>query len=457
MTHFDIEGTPYGYDDSQEFEFRTLSDRVATMREQGRLSPDVLHRIRKHFRIKSIYHSNAIEGNLLAVGETRQVVELGLTITGKPLKDQAEARNLSEALDLLEQLASVNDQPITQNDLRQLHAFVLDGIHEEAGSYRSVPVSISGSSYEPTAPESVPSEMTEFSDWLMDASTPEPCEFASFRGLVVAATAHTWFVTIHPFIDGNGRVGRLLMNLMLMRYGFPIAIITKEDRLRYYDALELSQTSDLTPLMALVAECIEESLEEYESAAQEQREQAEWAQSLAAKFTQPERVRAENEYEVWKSAMELLKSYMQQTVNVLSQAAQMGDFFLKDFGNLEFERYAALRHGESAKRTWFLRVDFRRGETSARYLFFFGHTSQKLKGRCDVTLHVAREEPASSFHYESIEYLQAENLPGLIEVGYEMKKERFVVRLRDGRSRVSGVEELIRRFFEDVIAKHFGT
>lgn len=459
MTHLDIQGTPYAYDDSQEIEFRKLADRVGTLRKQGRLSPDVLHRIRKHFRIKSIYHSNAIEGNLLAVGETRQVVELGLTITGKPLKDQAEARNLSHALDLLEQLASVNDQPITQKDLRQLHAFVLKGIDEDAGSYRSVPVSISGSTYEPTAPESVPSEMTQFSDWLMGASTPEPTrEFASFHGLVAAAAAHTWFVTIHPFIDGNGRVARLLMNLMLMRYGFPIAIITKEDRLRYYDALELSQTSDLTPFMALVAECIEESLEEYEFAAQEQLEQAEWAQSLAEKFTQPERLRAENEYEVWKSAMELLKSYMQQTVDLLSEAAAtMGDVYLKDFGSLEFEKYAALRHGESAKRTWFLRVDFRRGETSARYLFFFGHTSQSLKGRCDVTLHVAREEPSGSFHYERTEYLQAENLPGLIEVGYEMKKERFVVRLRNGRSRVSGVEKLSKRFFDDVIERHFRT
>ena len=81
------------------------------MRAQGSLSPEVLYRIRKHFRIKSIYHSNAIEGNLLAVGETRQVVALGLTITGKPLKDQAEARNLSQALDFLEKLAGMQIPP----------------------------------------------------------------------------------------------------------------------------------------------------------------------------------------------------------------------------------------------------------------------------------------------------------------------------------------------------------
>ena len=113
MAHIEIDGTPYVYDESTSSDFSELAGRVKTMRAQGSLSPDVLYRIRKHFKIKNIYHSNAIEGNLLAVGETRQVVELGLTITGKSLKDQAEARNLSHALDFLEKLAENADRPIT--------------------------------------------------------------------------------------------------------------------------------------------------------------------------------------------------------------------------------------------------------------------------------------------------------------------------------------------------------
>ena len=455
MSHVDIDGTAHVYDDARLPDFEQLADRVRKMRAQGRLSPDVLHRIRKHFRIKNIYHSNAIEGNALAVGETRQVVEHGLTITGKPLKDQAEARNLSHALDFLEELAGNSDRPIAENDVRQLHALVLHGITDEAGTYRSTVVSISGSDYSPPGPESVPAQMEEFGRWLAHASIPRDGTFAGVLGLVAAAVAHTWFVTVHPFIDGNGRVARLLMNLMLMRYGYPIAIVTKEDRLRYYDALEISQTSDLTPFIVLLAECIEESLEEYEAAAEEQREQNEWVAALAAKFTKPERIRAENEYEVWKSAMELLKSHLQQTVNVFDEVADYGHVYLKDFGNLEFEKYSALRRGESAKRTWFLRVDFRRRDTTARYLFFFGHASHAMRSRCDVTLHVAREEPAGSFHYERLEYIESPNVPDLVEVGYEMSKERFVVRMRNGRSRVSGVEEFTQRFFRDIVAKHF--
>ena len=457
MSHVEIDGTDYVYDDTRLPDLKALAGRVRAMRDQGRLSPDVLYRIRKYFRIKNIYHSNAIEGNVLAVGETRQVVEHGLTITGKPLKDQAEARNLSHALDFLEELAVNTHTPITENDVRQIHTLVLDGLSDEAGAYRSVPVTISGSDYLPPGPESIPAQMEEFGHWLSDGSIPGDEDFAGPSGLVAAAAAHTWFVTVHPFIDGNGRVARLLMNLMLMRHGFPIAIITKEDRLRYYDALEISQASDLTPFVVLLAECIAESLEEYEAAAEEQREQTEWATSLAEKFTQPERIRAENEYEVWKNAMELLKSYLQQTVDVFNQATPYGSVYLKDFGSLEFEKYSALRRGESAKRTWFLRVDFRRGDTLARYLFFFGYASYPIRARarCDVTLHVAREEPPSSFNYERLEHIQSSNVPDLAEIGYEMSKERFVVRMRNGRTRTNRVEEFTKLFFEDVVQKHF--
>ena len=159
-------------------------------------------------------------------------------------------------------------------------------------SYRTGPVTISGSIYPPPGPESVPVKMAEFGRWLSDISVPADDAFAGVEGFFAAAVAHTWLVTVHPFVDGNGRMARLLMNLLLMRHGYPIAIVTKEDRLRYYDALEFSQACDLTPFVVLVAECIKESLKEYEAAAKEQREQIGWATSLAQRFTQPERIRS---------------------------------------------------------------------------------------------------------------------------------------------------------------------
>ena len=460
MSLIDIPGTSYCYEESLGGELRKLSERVKHMRAEGRLSPDVLHRIRKFFRLKNIYHSNAIEGNILDVGETRQVVELGLTITGKPLKDQAEARNLSEALDLLEDLAKDADKPLTESDIRQVHLLVLKGIDDGAGAYRSVPVEISGSKFLPPGPESVAAEMREFAGWIGNSSAPSDEAFAGVGGLITAAVAHTWLVRVHPFIDGNGRVARLLMNLLLMRYGFPIAIISKEDRLRYYDTLEVSQSSDLSPFINLLTECIEESLEEYERAAEEQREQNEWVQSLAQKFSRSERTRAENEYEVWRNAMELLKSHLRQIANILNETPDFtafGEVYFKDFGNLEFEKYASLRFGDSAKRTWFFRVDFRKGDKSARYLFFFGCSSWTLRQRCDVTLHVAREEPPGSYHYERLERFDASNIPDVVELGYEMSKEQFVVRGRNDSVVFRRVEEFGKKFFEDIVDKHFKT
>ena len=452
--HVDIANTPYCYDNLSQVNFEKLAGRVKAMRINGSLSPNVLYRIRSYFKIKSIYHSNAIEGNQLNIGETREVVEHGLTITGVPLKDQAEARNLSHALDFFEEIASDSTKPITETELRQIHELVLKDISEQAGVYRSVPVAISGSEYNPPGPESVGAEMRDLGSWLSTVSTPNQEKLATVSGLLNAAVAHTWFVTIHPFIDGNGRVARLLMNLMLMRYGFPIAIISKDDRLRYYDTLEQSQATDLSSFIVLITECIEESLEEYEAAAEEEEDRKEWTRTLAGKFSESERLQWENKYEVWKNAMELLKSSLRDIVGSFNHAAgYSARLFFKDFGNLEFEKYSALRAGESAKRTWFLRIDFRQGDKIvARYLFFFGSASYQMRSRlCWVTLHVAREEPMNSYHYERLEDIEAEDIPNIVEVGYAITKERFVIRPKTARPHFSRVEDFGKKFFQQVI------
>lgn len=452
-----IDGTPYEVDEILVAKIRGISERVSNMRATGALSLDVLSRLRRFFKIKNIYNSNAIEGNQLDIGETRLVVEQGLTLTGKPLKDQAEAKNLSEAIDFLEKLASDPERPITEADLRQLHYLVLKEIRDaDAGQYRSVPVEISGSAYKPPPPESVAPQMAEYGRWLAEISVPAN-KWNFDHALLLAAAAHTWLVTIHPFIDGNGRVSRLVLNLILIRYGYPIAVITKADRSRYYDSLEISQSSDLTAITSLVAECVEESLEEYEAAVEEHREQLEWAQSIAERFQQSARIRAENEYEVWRNAMELLKSIFKQIAELLDQSAQLAEVWFKDFGQLELEKYLALKSNVSAKRTWSFRVDFRSGSKAARYLFFFGTPSFAMRGHSEVSLHVAREEPAGSFNYERLEHLSAPNVPSLVEVGYEASREEFVTRKKSGIVSDAKVDKLCRDFFAEVINHHFST
>lgn len=452
-----IKETPYEVEATQLELLNSIGDRVSTMRGMGSLTPAVLSTLRQYFRIKNIYHSNAIEGNSLNVGETRTVVELGLTITGKPLKDQAEAKNLSAALDFLEELAKNSERAITESDVRQIHLLVLKGINDnDAGRYRSTNVEIGGSQFKPPPPESVAVEMKQFGQWLQKASVPNVL-FVQREAIFAASAAHTWFVTIHPFIDGNGRVARLLMNLILMRFGFPIAVVTREDRLRYYDALESSQGSDLTPFVALIAECIAESLEEYEEAAREQRENTEWAKSLASKFDQKERVLAANHYEVWKNKMELLRSLFRQSAEILSATANYGSIFVRDFGMLEFEKYLSLKNFGSAKKTWFFRLDFASGgKTTARYLFFFGSPSYALNRKTDVTLHISREEPVGSAHYEKIDILSAPNVPSFVEIGYQSDEEVCVVRTKSGGTHSEKSEAVCRKFITAVIEKHFG-
>ncbi|MFN7923059.1 MAG: Fic family protein [Bryobacteraceae bacterium] len=432
----EIGGTSYAYQHWIVSRLGALAARVEAMRSAESLSSDVLVRLRRFFRIKHVYHSNAIEGNTLNVGETRLVVEEGLTISGKPLKDSLEAKNLAGALDLLEEMAESRERAIREVDIRQIHQAVLSGVDDvNAGRYRTAPVEIAGSRFAPPGPESVAPQMQEFCRWLATA-TGNP--------IVLASAAHAWFVTIHPFLDGNGRTARLLMNLMLMRFGFPIAVITREDRFRYYEALEESQGGDLTPFLELIVESVEESIEQYEAASAEGRALEEWSQtglSLGASG----RERARSEYELWRSGLDLLKSYFRQS----SRGASGAEVKFKDFGHLEFEKFLAVRGGQHSKKTWFFRVDLFAEAKALRYLFLFGVPSAgMLQHHVEVTLHVFFE--SAPFSYESLDTC-AGNQPDVVEIGFRAP-ETFLFRNRGGHVQAGKLEDACSQFFKQTLA-----
>ncbi|MCX6819047.1 MAG: Fic family protein [Candidatus Aenigmarchaeota archaeon] len=205
-----------------------------------------LQELKKQLEIELTYNSNAIEGNSLTLQETRLVLEHGITISGKSLKDHFEAINHKEAILFVED--SLKEE-INEKIIKNLNGLVLDKIYEEEkGRYRTTNVRILGAIKSPPQAEKVPNLMKNFIEYV--TKNPDNLNVPE-----MAAVMHYKLVEIHPFVDGNGRTARLVMNLFLMKHGFPITIVLKNDRKKYYQTLKEADKG-----------CINRSLDIYLSA-----------------------------------------------------------------------------------------------------------------------------------------------------------------------------------------------
>lgn len=222
------------------------------------LSQTILNKLREQFTVEMTYHSNAIEGNRLTLKETLLVLREGITIKGKNLQEHLEAKNHEEAMHFLFDIVSSKDKlKLSHHLIRQLHQLVVKDTESKiAGNYRTTDVQILGSKHKPPPGYRVQEKMDHFIKWLSSKNKSE-------HPVVLAALAHHRFVAIHPFEDGNGRTGRLLMNLLLMRKGYPIAIILKNDRVKYYKALDQADQGKTKLIEMIVAQAVERSLSIY--------------------------------------------------------------------------------------------------------------------------------------------------------------------------------------------------
>jgi Fic family protein len=240
----------------------------AELDRQRPLSTAEAARLREYLDVEWTYNSNAIEGSTLTRQETLVVLKHGLTVGGKPLVEHLEAINHQAAINWVEQVAA-RPAPPGEADILALHRLVLRSIDDaNTGVYRQAQVFIAGSAHVPPPARAVPGRMAEYAAWL--AQTGE--EQAAGHGLhpvTRAAHAHFWLVDIHPFADGNGRVARLLTNLLLLQAGYPIAIIRQEDRAAYYAALEAGHEGRLDPFLLLVAEAVDRTLDMFLAATAE--------------------------------------------------------------------------------------------------------------------------------------------------------------------------------------------
>lgn len=226
------------------------------------LPPELAQNLSEWFAIEFTYTSNAIEGNTLSMAETAMIVEKCITVGGKTIREHLEAINHAQAIDFIKQLAQKKHIELTLDDILAIHKIILQKIDDvHAGRFRELMVRAVGSSTVFPNAVKVPCLMVDFISWL---------QAAQGHTIIVAALAHYKLVTIHPFVDGNGRTARLLMNLLLLQHGYPLAIIKREKRTEYIAAIEQARKQeDMTLFYTVICDAIEYVLDAYLQAAEE--------------------------------------------------------------------------------------------------------------------------------------------------------------------------------------------
>lgn len=233
-----------------------IADKKQLLDSHLPIAKDHLTNLLEWYKVELTYTSNAIEGNTLSRAETALVVEKGLTVKGKTLTEHLEAVNHAEAFDYILNLANSKALETTESVILDLHRLILQKIDDaNAGRYRSVPVRIAGSTVIMPNALKVPDLMREFITWIKNSKN-DP--------LTLAKDAHFKLVSIHPFVDGNGRTARLLMNLLLLHSGYPPAIINKEDRKSYISSIEKAQLGgSMSDYNQIIYQAVDSSLDTY--------------------------------------------------------------------------------------------------------------------------------------------------------------------------------------------------
>ncbi|MEW9677331.1 Fic family protein [Lentibacillus sp. L22] len=239
--------------------FEKIDEKKARLDAKRPLPKYTLRSLREKLLLEWTYNSNAIEGNTLTLNETKVVLE-GITVGGKTMREHLEVINHRDAIAYVEEMVR-RKESLSEWQIKNLHRLILKGINDAyAGNYRDQQVFISGAKHTPPAPFLIKEQMEKLMNWYEQ-------ETKQLHPVTRGAMLHAIFVGIHPFIDGNGRTARLLLNLELMKDGFPPVVIKVENRLGYYEALDKAHTQKVyDDFIQLVAKEVEDSLDLYLSA-----------------------------------------------------------------------------------------------------------------------------------------------------------------------------------------------
>ncbi len=244
------------YREKMQATFSRLNEKKELLNKSRPLPVAAIQKIKESLSIEWTYNSNSIEGNTLSLRETQMVLQEGVTVKGKSLREHFEAKNHESALGYLYKLVKPN-YVINTHDILSLHALILRSIEDDtAGRLRNAGVRITGANFVP--PNAL--KVSELLDELIEFIINNPLKL---NDIELATVFHHRFVWIHPFFDGNGRTARLAMNLILMAKGFTPAIILRNDRKKYYDALNAANNGNYYKLMLLMSQALERTLNIY--------------------------------------------------------------------------------------------------------------------------------------------------------------------------------------------------
>lgn len=237
---------------------KRLEEKLIRLNSLRPLPPSAVKKLQEQLKIEMTYNSNAIEGNSLTLKETFMVINEGITVKGKPLKDHLEAKDHNAALQYLYDLIENGKQhTISERLIRILHQIITQETDKEwAGRYRNSNVIIGGADHTPPDALDIPQEMQQLVKWFVKNKK-------NLHIIELASIIHHKLVHIHPFFDGNGRTARIVTNLLLMQKGFPLVVVLKNDRKKYYDVLTRADKGDLVPLVRFIAQATEHSLDLY--------------------------------------------------------------------------------------------------------------------------------------------------------------------------------------------------
>lgn len=361
----DLTGSPYSIEETGQGvldDVNALAERVEHLRSEGKLTAETLRAYFGDKRFEQIAESNAIEGSTLSVGETQLAVLKGITITGHDPAYSRDAVSLANALDRISELASV-PTPTDIGQVHEIHALIL-GSRPGSGVFRSEPVIISGSAHRPPRTwAEIMNQMEAWQAWSRRNIDVSPL----LRGVVL----HTWLTHVHPFIDGNGRTARALLNLELIRGRYPSVIIRRKDRERYLDALgESDSGGDLGPMTELVLARAEDAFRDLVRVARVQQGYDEAAQRL--------RALQERKVAIWNDAVKLLFSLLEDACQQTFAAA--GTVRTRWYDDqLGVDDFVSLSEGIAVGHSWLFRLTIDvPGLGSREYLAWTGFRSDEM-------------------------------------------------------------------------------